>query len=136
MTRSSDSYLASDLVTEIASSRNKLVLIQEEVAKDAKAGVRLDWSQLTRLVECQENVKIHAYAERVFKKLLADAGIIVVDDESAATIARAAITTTMEYCLERMLLGASRSTNAASTMINEAEVEACAKFYRTFKSFV
>ena len=133
--RSSDDYLATYLVTEIASARNKLVMIQEEVAKDTAAGVHMDWSVMTRLVDCQDDVKVYMYSERVFKKLLADAGIIEVTDETAATIARAAITTTMEHCLERMMYGPSRSTNAASTMISEAEVAAMAKFYRTFKSF-
>lgn len=135
MTRSSDSYLATYLATEINGASEKLARIQAEVAKDTAAGVHLDWSNITRLIECQQAVKVHKYAERVFKKLLADAGIIEVTDETTAPIARAAINATMEYCLERMLLGASKSTNAAATMIGEAEVEACAKFYRTFKSF-
>lgn len=135
MTRSSDSYLATYLVTEINGAVDKLRKIQVELSNDLHTGVHADWSNITRLVECQQNAKIHLYAERVFKKLLADAGIIEVTDETAAPIARAAINATMEYCLERMLLGASKSTNAAATMIGEAEVEACAKFYRTFKSF-
>lgn len=134
-TRGSDSYLATYLVAEIAGAKTKLAAIQVELSNDLHTGVHADWSNITRLIDCQENVRIHLYAERVFKKMLADAGIIVVDDESAASIACAAINATMEYCLERLLLGASKSTNSASTMINEAEVEACAKFYRTFKSF-
>ena len=133
--RSSDDYLATHLVTEIASARNKLVMIQDEVARDTAAGVHMDWSVMTRLVECQENVKVYAYAERVFKKLLAATEIIVVDDEAAAPIARAAINATMEHCLERMMYGPTKSTNAASTMISEAEITAMATFYRTFKSF-
>ncbi len=136
MKRSSDEYIAEYLISEIASAKNKLVMIQEELASDLAKGVHADWSNLTRLIDCQEDVKIHMYVERVFTKTLKDTGIAAIDGLSAATQARAAIKATMDYCLERMMYGPSKSTNAAATMISEAEVAAMAKFYRSFKSFV
>jgi hypothetical protein len=136
MTRSSDEYIAEYLTTEIASAKNRLNRIQQELAKDLATGVHADWSNLTRLIDCQEDVKIHLYVERVFTKILKDAGIAGIDGLSAASQARAAIKVTMDHCLERMMYGPSRSTNAAATMISEAEVAAMAKFYRSFRSFV